>query len=277
MKEEKKVITKSYSPTLDKKPAVNFDVDRFDSAIKKHGYNVYHHRALRCPCVNRGTGSALPDCENCRGLGWFYIEKKLTKALMQNMGNKPEHEAWTEKNAGTTTITTMYDDDVTYMDKFEIIDLEANFSQIIQPQYFNDSIFGFTIYEPIKIMNIFLFENSKKPLIPLYSKLEREDWDYILDRNKIIFNTDKYLDDFNNGTLSVSLRYKHVPVYCVIDIQREIFKARHQGECSSVPCDVGENNLHLRGMPQKSIGRRLHYIWDANNFNEPSVFDNTSY
>lgn len=279
-KTEKKLITQEINPALLKKPAVNFDVDRFDSAIVKHGYNVYHHRALRCPCVNKGTGSPLPNCENCRGIGWFYISKTKTKALMQNMGNSPKYDSWTESNAGTVSISTLFDDDVTYMDKFEIIDLEANFTQVLQPVYDEsvDSLFAFTIYKPLQIMDIYLFTQSNCPLIPLKSKKESPlDWDYFLAGNKIIFNADKYIEEQQAGNLSVSVRYKHVPVYCIIDIQRELFKARDRSECSSDPCDFGSNDLHLRGMPQKSIGKRLHYVWDANNFDGPSVYDNTKY
>jgi hypothetical protein len=282
-KTEKKLITKTFKNegSLLKKPAVNFDVDRFDSAILKHGYDVIHHRALRCPCVNKGTGSPLPNCQNCRGLGWFYINATRTKALVQNLGNKPNNNAgWSEKNAGTTTITTLYEDDVSYMDKFEIEDLEGNYTQILQPNFNedDDELFAFTIYKPKKIFEIFAFVDSSSPLLPLSSKEEQSvDWDYYSEGNKIVFNTDKWHDVYEAGNMSVSLRYKHTPVYCVIDIQREVFKARDQSECSSTPCPEGANDLHLRGMPQKSIGRRLHYIWDANNQNGPSVFDNSSY
>ena len=279
-KTEKKVISRSYKPSLATKPAVNFDVDRFDSAIMKHGYNVHHYRALKCPCINTGTGSPLPDCQNCRGIGWFYIDRTLTKALMQNLGNAPKYDTWTEKNAGTTTITTLYDDDVSYMDKFEIIDLEANFTQILKPRYIEspEILFAFTVYKPIQIYNIYSFIDSQSPLMPLVSKEENPaEWDYELVENKIIFNMETWYDIFTSGQMSVSVRYKHVPVYCVIDIQREVFKARDQSACSSIPCDVGQNDLHLRGMPQKSIGRRLHYLWDADNEDGPSVFDNTSY
>ncbi len=280
-KTEKKLITRTFDEKLLKKPTANFDIDRFDSAILKQGYNVYHHRALRCPCVNKGTGSPLPDCENCRSIGWFYINKTKTKALMQNLGNKPDHnQNWSQTNAGTTTITTLYSDDVSYMDKFEIIDLEANYTQILHPKYIQstDSLFAFTIYEPIQVYEIFAFINSQSPLMPLYDRAVKElDWDYYVDRNKIVFNPDKWLEMFERGDMSISLRYKHVPVYCVIDIQREVFKAKDQSACDATPCDFGTNDLHLRGMPQKSIGRRLHYIWDANNQSGPSVFDNTSY
>ncbi len=279
-KQEKKLITKEFNTRLYEKPAVNFEVDRFDSAILKHGYNVHHHRALKCPCTNKGTGSALPDCENCRGLGWFYINKTKTKALMQNLGNNPKYDSWTEKNSGTTTITTLFDDDVSYMDKFEIIDLEANYTQILDIRYVEDKdlLFSFTVYQPLKVYDIFAFVDSRSPLMKLSSKEENEsDWDYELQNNKIVFNSDKWYDIYESGNMSVSVRYKHTPVYCVIDIQREVFKARDQSDCSDIPCDVGKNDLHLRGMPQKSIGRRLHYIWDANNSDGPSVFDNSTY
>lgn len=274
-------IVQTFDSALNSRPAVNFDIDRFDSAILKHGYRVYHHKALRCPCINKGTGSALPTCENCKGIGWFYIEKTLTTALMQSMGNKPEFDTWTEKNAGTVRISTMYQDDVSYMDKFEAIDLESSFTQTLIPYYqaADEKLFAFTIYEPLSINNIYKFDSPSTALTPLISRTTRPtDWDYELTGNTIIFNTDKYYQDYTDGNLAVSVRYKHIPVYCVVDIQREVFKARDSKQCSPIPCENGTNNeLALRGQPQLSIGRRLHYVWDAPNLGEPSVFDNTVY
>jgi len=273
-KTEKQVITQTYSHDINLKnhPQVSMDVDRFDAAILNKGYNVYHYRALRCPCVVRQTGSPLPNCENCSGMGWFYIDKTKTKALMQGMGNAKKFEPWSETNAGGVTITTLYEDDVSYMDKFEIIDLEGNFSQILYPQVYNGNLFSFTIYEPVKMMNIYQFLDSKQPLKPLYSKDEKpSDWDYYVDRNKIILNNTKF--SLNDDNLSISVRYKHTPVYCVIDITRELFKTKDQ-ECAAL-CD--EKDLSFRGMPQRSMGRRLHYIWNANNYDGIKDFDNTVY
>lgn len=270
-KTEKQVITSDYSNINLQRPSPDFSVDRFDSAIIKKGYNVYHYRALRCPCLNRENRSPLPNCENCNGLGWFYIEKRQTKALMQGMGNNKKYESWSETNAGSVTITSLFSDDVTYMDKFEIIDLEANFNQMLFTQYYNNTLFAFTVYEPIKIMNIYMFQGSSNPLKTLYSKDERPtDWDYFVDKNKIVFNGAKYAFE---DDIAVSVRYKHIPVYCVIDIMRELFKTKDKS-CTDL-CD--EKDLSLRGMPQKSLGRRLHYIFDAKNFSSPSVFDNTDY
>lgn len=279
-KQQKIVITQNLPEPSKRFPSVHMEVGRFNDAILKHGYNVYHHKALRCPCVNHGSGSALPDCENCRGIGWFYVDKTLTKALVQSMGNKQEYDTWSEKITGIANITTMFQDDVSYMDKFEIIDLESTFTQILKPVYISnpESLFSFTFYEINSILNIYKFSNSSSPLIPLKNKEEDGvNWDYELSGNKIILNPDIHYQDYDDGKLSISVRYKHTPVYCIVDIQREIFKAKDKTPCSTSDCSISSQNLDLKGQPQKSVGRRLHYVWDSNNFNEPSVFDNTIY
>ncbi len=265
---EKKVITSNPNTVnLSKHPAVNFEVDRFDAAVLQKGYTVLHSKALKCPCMNYASNSPLPNCLNCSGIGWFYVDKTETKALMQSMGNSKKYEVWSETNAGTVQVTTLFKDDVTYMDKFEITDLEATFSQILFLTTAQDKIFSFTIYEPIEVLYIYKFVDSNSPLVILYNKdVNPIDWDYYVEKNRIIFNPSK----FSVGN-TVTIRYKHVPVYCIIDITREIFKTKDKG--CSVGCE--ELDLTLRGMPQKSIGRRLHYIWNANNLNGPKEHDNT--
>lgn len=278
-KNDKKLITKTFPNEITNKPVVRFDINRFDSSIVQHGYNVIHEKSLRCPCVDRTTGSSLPSCENCRGIGFFLVSKTSTKALMQGISNTPNYDSWTEKNSGTVKITSLQSDDVSYMDRFSIIDLEATYTQILIPQILEtkDILFSFTIYEPLQILDIYKFDSTSTPLIPLYNKTEKpNDWDYYLDKNKVIFNIDKFYQDYQNGLFSVSVRYKHVPVYVVIDIQRELFRAKSKDVCSTDNCNDG-SELALQSAPQLSIGRRLHYIFDANNFSEPSVFDNTKY
>jgi len=282
-KQQKQVITQTYDnqQKLNSYPVVNFEVDRFESAIYKHGYNVHHHKALRCPCNNAGSNAPLPDCENCRGIGWFYVDKTATKALMQGIGNKQEYDAWSEKNPGTVSITTMYKDDVSYMDKFELLDCESTFTQILRPLYngTTEILFAFTIYEIISVLNIYKFVSQSSPLQTLVDKITNpDDWDYEVSGNKIIFNTKKYYQDYLDGKMNVSVRYKHTPVYCVVEISREIFKARDKSSvCGGVDCPKDIEQLSFRGQPQKSVGRRLHYIWDADNYSTPSVFDNTIY
>ena len=282
MKTDKKPIAQTFNTQLYQKPAVNFEIDRFDSAILKHGYNVYHHKALRCPCVNKGTNSPLPNCENCNGVGWFYVEKTLTKALMQNMDNKPDFsEGWGAKNLGSISITTMYNDDVTYMDKFEAIDLESSFSQTLNFFYdeHSETLFSFLIYEPKLVSNSYKFESTSQPLTYLIQYIDENsiDWDFKIDKNKFILNSEKYLTEFNQKGINISIRYKHTPIYCVVDIQREVFKAKDKTACNNPQCDYGNSQLPLRGQPQKSVGKRLHYIFDADNLSSPSVFDNTNY
>jgi hypothetical protein len=271
-KTEKKLITRVYNNNeVEKHQPVNFNINRFDSVIIQKGYNVIHYRALKCPCMNRETHSPLPNCQTCSGLGWFYIDKKRTKALVQNMTNSKKFENWTESNPGTATITTMFVDDVTYMDKFEIEDLESNFSQVLFLQKYNDKLFAFSTYSPLRVMNIYMFNSPTQPLIPLYSKEEKgSQWDYYIEKNKIFFNKDR----ITSTDVTVTVRYKHTPVYCITDIQRELFKTKSSSDCGNHESDEGDG---LTGAPQKSIGRRLHYVWNADNLQGLKEYDNTDY
>lgn len=268
-KEEKKVITQELPTFPDDPVRVRFDIDKFESAITEAGYNVYHHKALKCPCRDTITNSSLPNCENCNGIGWFYVEKTKTKMIVQNINNNKKFEVWSETNAGTCTITSYYKDSISYMDKIELLDLEASYSQILKIFDNGELLFSFTTYEPLYISHIFKFISSGSKLVPLVDKTtDSVNWDYYIDRNKIVFNPSRI-----SVTDSISVKYKHTPVYGVIDIVREVMKSKEDG-CSP-QCETENNGF--RGQPMKSIGKRFHYMFDANNVSGPSVFDNTVY
>jgi hypothetical protein len=274
---EKRVITVQPPTAAYEQPIVRFRPDQFNQAIFQHGYNVHHEKAVECPCRVKDNSTPLPNCTNCGGIGWFYVEKRKTKALMQGMGNNKKFENWSEENMGTVTITNNFVDDVSYMDKFTILDLRATFSQVLYPRLNEaaNKLFAFTIYEPLKIDLIYGFVNSSTILTKYVDyAVDPVNWDYKVSNNIIEFNMARITVPADNQTeFSVSVRYRHYPVYAVVDIQREIFQSE-DGTCMAT-CVDGDGTL--KGMPQKSIGRRFHYIFDAKNLQGVKVHDNTDY
>jgi hypothetical protein len=199
---------------------------------------------------------------------------------MQNMGNIKKYENWSEENMGTVTITNTYADDVSYMDRFTIVDLRATFSQILYPHLnkAQNKLFAFTIYEPTEVDLIYGFADSAQALIPYINHaVDPVNWHYKIKKNVIEFNLAKVVVPADAQTeFSVTIRYRHYPVYAVIDIQREIFKTE-DGTCLE-ECPGTDSEGELKGMPQKSIGKRFHYLFDNPNLiGGVKVHDNTDY
>jgi hypothetical protein len=244
-------------------PEVSMDLNRFEQAILKKGYNIEHEKALVCPCASSANNSALPDCRNCGGIGYFYIERVKTKALMQGFKRQPEYNKnYTETDNTSIKLTTLAKDDVSYMDKVKNLDLMSNFSQIIHLMMDEDeNFFSFLIYEPFSVRFVYLFVDSREKL-RLLSKN-----DYVVEKNKIILNKG-VLEGVDYPTLSI--RYKHHPVYYVSSIERELFGDESK---ELFTCDDGE----FKQAPQLSTAKRLHYLWEEMNHRQENdvFFDNT--
>lgn len=272
---DKKVITTETIASVVRTPAVYFQESRYEVAIKQHGYNIFHQKALRCSCINKETGTPLPNCLNCGGIGYFHIEKTRTKALVQGMNNQKKQQNWSETNAGLANITTSYSENISYMDRISIIDLELNFSQVVYPTKSGDKLFAFLIYTPIKMLYVYMFIGALQAQKVLRDKQDYpSDWDFYVEDNKIFLNNSKYTED--DEELSLSVRYLTMPEYFIIDIKRELFKGKDAGENVQNSCE-GQESVSLVGMPQLSVGRRAHYMWDAKDLDGNRLHDNTDY
>ena len=80
-----------------------FFKSEFDKAIQAKGYDVEIMRALRCPC--HGKESALPDCQNCFGTGYFYVNAIHTKALITGINFTDKYKSWSQELLGTMAVT----------------------------------------------------------------------------------------------------------------------------------------------------------------------------
>jgi len=91
-----------YRPTIRTGPPSGSDIskgqaqfkpDLFDSAIAKHGWDMWWSKALLCPCKNNDqTEQADPLCIRCHGKGWLYVlpDRELQDDGTDNAGNLVE-------------------------------------------------------------------------------------------------------------------------------------------------------------------------------------------
>ena len=248
-------------------PATYFDRKKFDDLIYDKGYVAYIDRAVQCPCRVLATGQALSDCQNCGGVGWFYIDRVSTVLGCTSMANRNKYEVWTVSNAGTVSVTSRPEDKLGWMDRITLLELESWFSQAIHLKQLEDlSYFTFLTYSPTNVFDVFVFKGSTTPLGYLTPDK------YTISDNKILIPLATITGLGTSGItdFSISIRYTHNPSYYIIDINRDLIKQRVD-KCFVQPSlEVNKTNL-----PLNAIGRRAHFVLDAANFAGNNLIDNT--
>lgn len=237
----------------------------FDSAIYAQGYEVWKELALHCPCRNPTNGSALSDCENCGGTGWIFVNKTLTRAVIQAINRQSKFtQKWTEMDAGTISVSLRNEDKVAFMDRITIMDQVSTFSQSLALKKGpNKQLNSRLFYNPTKITHAYLFNGSDKKLYQLGAN------DYLFKDNYFFLNL-----ELPNEPQSVSLRYEHHPQYHVIDITREQIANRGGLENN---CDPNEPvDSLLAQFPVHAVARKADRTLDPADINGESVYDNTN-
>lgn len=262
----KKSILTSTPPEIVGGSQPQFRKDDFNDALFDKGYEVYVEKGMQCPCKNKADGKPLLTCQNCGGTGWMFIDKKSTRLLLQSINRQTKFQQWTESDKGTVQITARGVDRLAFMDRITILDVDAVFSQITRIREHKGKLFAYLYYAPTEIEEVYMFDKDNKPLnnLSVGGELSVEE-NKLLINSTSIRNALKKLkrDDF----ITLSVRYKHLPTYNVIDINRDVMRNRAQ---------VCGTNL-LQEMPISAVGRKTHYMMDEPNLDGNSLFDNTVY
>lgn len=252
---DNKAIVQS-APSLGIAPNAFFKKELFDNVIWAHGYDVIIERALKCPCKSQKADN-LSSCRNCGGSGWVFLNKVKTKAVLKSMNMNTQFKDWTEVNMGNVSISVRDVDRIGFMDRITVLCSESIHTQTVFPKQYKNIVFSFLDYPPIEVEDCFMFYKSDEKLVLL-----KEGDDFTITENKIIL--DKKFNDVED--ISISMRYTHPSQFHVIDLPRDIMVA-------SVRTQQGQNVKAQ--MPISAIGRRAHYILDAQNFNNNLILDNS--
>jgi hypothetical protein len=252
----KPIITTSEIDILD--PSVKFQKKRFDGLIWDKGYDVWIDKAMRCPCIQKSTGQGLPNCRNCLGKGWLFINRSETRIVIQSLNANKKYENWTEETTGTAKITARAIDRLAWMDRITIINAEGIFQEVLFPTQFNGELIAFPIYTPLEIFECYLFDGvtNKLKILELVT-------DYTISDEKIIFNNN-YI---NNQQFSVSIRYAHCLVYHVTDINRDVMVTRVR--------DCDDETSASAQMPINGMAKKAHYIFDNTKFEANKLLENS--
>lgn len=238
---------------------VKFEPQRFNSLVFDKGYEVYIDRALRCPCAVKGNGQALPSCNNCIGHGWIFVDRTSTRIAIQGINADVRYENWSKISTGMAKITARAKDRLAFMDRIVIREAEGYFNEIVRPRIYDGKMTGFTTYEILDIESLRMFDGDKSPL-----KLVPES-DYEIKDERIILKPKyKIIKD-----LTLTIRYKHLLTYHIIDMNRDITKVRTKEGCKM----TGEP---LDEMPINGTARKAHYLFNNLKYEEAErLIDNS--
>lgn len=241
-----------------------FNKQDFDDSVYTKGYDVYIEKAIKCACVLKANGDALPNCRNCGGTKWVFVNKRLTKAVMQSMNKQTKFLNWSEVDRGTVSITVRDDDKLAFMDRVTNLNLVSTYSETLQIKQTNNKLLAYTIYPIIVPTECYLFEDSDKPLKQLQLNT-----DFTISDNKFILN-DSY-KQYSIEELSVSVRYTHFPQYHVLDINRDAMA--NLGAMHS--CENPDLNKEYSPLLISAVARKAHYTMDESNIDGESLYDNS--
>lgn len=243
----------------------------FRDALFAHGYVVTHEKAIRCGCNNKPTGQPMPNCCNCVGSGWFFVNKTETRMLVQGINKTTQYKDWTETDRGTASITARASDNIlSFMDRVTVLDVESNFVESKKTRTSSTGeIFSFLYYYPLDIYAVWVWQGVDQPHRLLNVT------EYAIEENKIVFDaslTSLYPLNKNNHQedgeyLSFMIGYNYNPVFHCIDITREVVKNRNR--------DCEDGLLALKDFPVHAVAKKAHFILDAPEFDGSSVFDNS--
>ncbi len=250
--DNKTVISRTPPPILGSN-RVNLVKNDFDSKVWNDGNDVLIDKAIRCPCRGLSGNQALSSCRNCGGSGYVFINRYSTRLVMQAMNMGTKFKEWSEVNRGSVKITARSEDELAFMDRITLIDGSNIHTETVHTFKIDNSIKGRLDYPPIEIEEISIFVDSNVKL----RRLEHIT-DYTIDSDIISLNN-TFLEHEN---LTVSLRYKHYPTYHVLDLPRGTI----QNDTTR-----GESNR----FPINAIGRRAHYVLDAQNIKRDFLLDNS--
>lgn len=258
---ESRSIAQQTPPSLIAKPEVRFRKSDFEALIEQKGYDVWHDKAIKCPCSSSSGAANQSSCKNCGGSGWFYINRTKTRMVIQSMNNNTQLKEWTEAKLGTANITARDVDRLSFMDRITVLDSEAEHSQVLylQKQPDTNQLYGSLRYNPTKVYCIFLYQGES-----VLHKLLKEGVDYTINRNQIKLLGLPYNTITNP---SISIRYTHMAEYTVLDLPRDIMVSQIKDPSTSRSKDVQ--------FPISAIGRRSHYLMDRNNYYDNDLLDNS--
>lgn len=220
----------------------DFTVRKFNQFVQQNGLKVVIEKAIACACRNRKSHAALSGCVNCEGLGIQFVEPTETTAIIQGVTYDMKNFQYSDESLGAAQMTVEYAYRISYFDKITLLDGESVFTESV---WFNKEESGgvtlsrFLTYEPLEIEYVYKWLGESVE----HEKLE-QDVDYTLSGRKIT------LINSTNNEERIGIRYKHKPVYLVMELNHDIR--------NTITYEKGQ--FSLERLPVAAILKKMHLV-----------------
>lgn len=237
-----------------------FRKNDFDAVIFQKGYSIILEQAVACPCRGR-SGESRPNCQNCMGIGWIFMNPLQTKAILTSINYNTKYKEWSPELTGTISVTLRDIEKISFFDKITLVDGMSTISEVKPLVQLTEDRFIFCSYkvEKINFLLVFISENQK------LMKLTEDDFE-IVETNKFIIKIKDSVvlpPNFNGG---ISVDYDFHPSYNIIDIPHDIrasFIVNHKGQFEEIV------------LPVQGVARRSHIILgESTNYSGDNLLDN---
>lgn len=229
---------------------------RFDNFVYKKGKDVLLKKNIPCPCSNYQSNTPSLLCKNCAGTGYITIESYSTKMVLQHINLETKIKDWTLEKIGTTSVTTLSKDRVSFMDSITILDSVNEYTEsIFLKKGENNLYFCYLTYNIESIIYLLLFISDNDSLQLIDNNL------ITFSENKIIF--DASLSDLLDSLVTpdqinqlniqpqITLRYTYLPVFYIIDVPRELAHYMTRDN---------QKNLEKEYFPTNAVAKRQHLL-----------------
>jgi len=246
-------------------PTPFFDESAFDAAIWNKGYDIVIEKAIRCPCKDKQTTKNLSTCQNCRGLGWFFINPIETKGIITGINKDLKYKSFSPEFIGDISLTIRDNIRLAYMDRILFKNDYSILSEDKIVREFEESgsikYFVFLSYEAETIESVWVFNGSANPLIKLTSSQYS-----INSTNGFALDLDYDFTSITDFSGNIGVRYKHEVQHHVVELPHDLrrsFKIDNNGK---------EEKLQL---PVNAICRVAHQVLDLANYDGDGIIDNS--
>lgn len=248
-------------PVTQGKARVDLVKSDFDALVWQKGYDVYHDKAIKCPCRNLPDGQSQSSCKNCGGSQWVFVNRTETRMVVQSINKDTKFKEWSEEKLGLAKITAMQESKIAFMDRIILRNSLATTSHTLFARVHADGKLRCkSVYDIESIDFIYLFAGVGNKLTVVPSDK------YTIDDGSWITLSDDYLS-ISNPTISI--RYNHHPAFHINEVSRSIIDSYVIQKTDDIQRD------QIRPFPVHAVGRLAHYVLDEENYSNDRLFDNS--
>lgn len=229
-------------------PQASFSEQAFETLVRQKGYPVQIDQALQCPCAGESASSARADCEHCGGFGWHFLPGTQTVAVLSGMGQSKRQVPWTLETKGTASVTVLPTDKLAFMDRLTFLHATTIFSQRLYPHQTATGWEAYATYPVKQLLNCLAYDGPKAPLRDVRAQLTTTG-------NRLTFAPEAF-DDSIEREPAFTLRYRHHPVYHVLDIPRDLIES----PTLQAPAAPGGRPAPTE-LPLHAMVQRAHFVF----------------